>query len=86
MNVSNFKHSLSLQNRFIINNSLFEIDLVSIINLIKLNYLISINPVNYLPDAAKSMNLKRIFIRIVRNKPQVHSILILYYNKRGLIH
>ena len=35
MNVSNFKHSLSLQNRFIINNELFEIDPVFINNLIK---------------------------------------------------
>ena len=37
MNVSNFKHSLSLQNRFIINNELCEIDHVFINNLIKIN-------------------------------------------------
>ena len=37
MNVSNFKHSLSLQNRFIINNELCEIDPVFINNLIKIN-------------------------------------------------
>ena len=61
MNVSNFKHSLSLQNRFIINNELFEIDPVFLNNLIKKNNLNEINPVNSLPGpkSIKKENCKQ---------------------------
>ena len=59
MNVYNFKHSLSLQNRFIINNKLFEIDPVFINNLIKINNLNENNIVNFLSGPNSKKNCKQ---------------------------
>ena len=62
MQVSKMKHSLSLQNRFIINNELFEIDPVFINNLIKKDDLSDtreINFVNLLPKSIKKPNCKQ---------------------------
>lgn len=59
--MSNFKHRLSLLNRFFINNELFEIEPVFINNLIKINKLNEINTVIYLlgPKSFKKANCKQ---------------------------
>nr|YP_010991001.1 hypothetical protein UYP79_mgp062 [Pappia fissilis]WOX61274.1 hypothetical protein [Pappia fissilis] len=58
MQVYKIKHSLSLQNRFIIKNELFEIDPVFINNLIKKDNR-EINFVNLLPKSIKKQNCKQ---------------------------